>query len=279
MTSHRVIFRFGLASGLLVLFASSAWAAPAGPYYLSLGTSLSVGIQPDENGENQLTDEGYADQLHRLLRLKTRRLQLVKLGCPGETSTGMITGDGSLCYDPGASQLDRAVAFLQANRGAVSLLSVDIGANDLLNCTIGDEPCILAAFAAVQTNLPHILGALRTAAPGVPIVAMNYYNPLVAFWLQGPAGQELAQLSAFVAAQFNELLEAVYGLFRVPVADVARAFHADDFRLIPGIGLPVNVVVVCQWTWMCAPAPVGPNVHANRIGYLVIALALAAALH
>jgi hypothetical protein len=74
-------------------------------------------------------------------------------------------------------------------------------------------------------------------------------------------------------------LEGLYAAYRVPVGDVARAFHADDFRLIPGIGLPVNVVVVCQWTWMCAPAPVGPNVHANRIGYLVIALALAAALH
>jgi lysophospholipase L1-like esterase len=278
MRSQRAIVGCGVASALVVLFASSAPAAPAGPYYVSLGTSLSVGVQPDENGQNELTNDGYADQLHRLLRLKTRRLQLVKLGCPGETSTGMITGEGSFCYTPGASQLDRAVAFLQASPGAVSVLTLDIGANDLLNCTIGDEPCVLAAFAALQTNLPHILTALRAAAPGVPIVAMNYYNPLVALWLQGPPGQELAQLSAFVAAQFNELLEAVYGFFGVPVADVARAFHADDFRLIPGIELPVNVVVVCQWTWMCAPAPVGPNVHANRAGYFVIALTLAAAL-
>jgi lysophospholipase L1-like esterase len=278
MRSQRAIVGCGLASALLVLFASPAPAAPAGPHYVSLGTSLSVGIQPDENGENELTDEGYADQLHKLLRLKTRRLQLVKLGCPGETSTGMITGEGSFCYAPGASQLDRAVAFLQANRGAISLLSLDIGANDLLSCTIGDEPCILAAFAAVQANLPHILAALRAAAPGVPIVAMNYYNPLVALWLQGPQGQQQAQLSAFVAAQFNELLEAVYGLFRVSVADVARAFHADDFRLVPLLGLPVNVVLVCQWTWMCDPDR-GPNVHANRAGYFVIALALAATLH
>ena len=107
---------------------------------------------------------------------------------------------------------------------------------------------------------------------------MNYYNPLVALWLE-PGGQGLAQQSAFVAAQFNDLLETVYGLFHVAVADVARAFHADDFRLIPGIGLPVNVVVVCQWTWACAPPPRGPNVHANQIGYFVIALTLAGALH
>jgi lysophospholipase L1-like esterase len=278
MRSHRVIFRLGLASGLLVLLASSASAAPGGPYYLSLGTSLSVGIQPDENGENQLTDEGYADQLHRLLRLKTRRLQLVKLGCPGETSTGMITGDGSLCYATGPSQLDRAVAFLQSNPGSVPVVTLDIGANDLLGCTLGDAACVVAAFTAVQTNLPHILGTLRAVAPGVPIVAMNYYNPLVALWLQEPGGQQQAQLSAIVAAQFNQLLEAVYGLFGVPVADVARAFHSADFRLIPLLRLPVNVVVACQWTWMCDPGR-GPNVHANRAGYFVIALALAAVLH
>jgi hypothetical protein len=107
---------------------------------------------------------------------------------------------------------------------------------------------------------------------------MNYYNPLVALWLQGPAGQQQAQLSAFVASQFNELLEAVYGLFHVPVADVARAFRSDDFRLVPLLRLPVNVVVVCQWTWMCDPDR-GPNVHANQAGYFVIALTLAATLH
>jgi hypothetical protein len=273
-----VIFRLGLASGLLVLFASSASAAPEGPYYLSLGTSLSVGIQPDENGENQLTDEGYADQLHRLLRSTNRRLQLVKLGCPGETSTTMRFG-GGLCYASPSSQLATAVAFLRANRGAVALVTFDVGANDLLPCADGpiDFDCIAGAFAAVTTNLPPILDALREAAgPHVPIVAMNYYNPLVAAWVLGD--QTFAIQSAALLAEFNRLLGGLYASRGIPVGDVARAFHADDFRNVPGIGLPVNVVLVCQWTWMCASPPVGPNVHADRVGYFVIALTLAAAL-
>ena len=258
-----------------------AAAAPAPPIYVSLGTSASVGVQPDATGQNQLTDEGYADQLHNILKLRNPRLQLAKLGCPGETSAGMITGAGSKCLYPAGSQLAQAVAFLAANHGAVSLITIDIGANDFLKCAPAgaiDPVCLANAFAALQTNLFYILTTLKGAAPGVPIVAMNYYNPFVAFWIQGPAGQAIALLSAAVTTQFNDMLEAIYGAFAVPVADVERAFHSDDFRMLPIINLPVGVVVACQWTWMCTPPPQGPNGHSNRIGYFVIALQLASKL-
>jgi hypothetical protein len=59
--------------------------------------------------------------------------------------------------------------------------------------------------------------------------------------------------------------------FKVPVADVAAEFRTDDFRVIPLVNLPVNVAAVCLLTWMCAPSPVGPNIHANTLGYRVIA--------
>ena len=258
-----------------------AAAAPAPPIYVSLGTSASVGVQPDATGQNQLTDEGYADQLHNILKLRNPRLQLAKLGCPGETSAGMITGAGSKCLYPAGSQLAQAVAFLAANHGAVSLITIDIGANDFLKCAPGgviDPVCLANAFAALQTNLFYILTTLKGAAPGVPIVAMNYYNPFVAFWIQGPAGQAIALLSAAVTTQFNDILEAIYGAFAVPVADVERAFHSDDFRMLPIINVPVGVVLACQWTWMCTPPPQGPNGHANRVGYFVIALQLASKL-
>jgi hypothetical protein len=112
--NHRHAFAvWSLALGLFAVLASHELAAGASPpaIYLSLGTSLSVGIQPDENGDNELTDQGYADQLHRLLRLGNPELQLVKLGCPGETSDGMITGVGSICTYPSGSQLAQAVTL------------------------------------------------------------------------------------------------------------------------------------------------------------------------
>ena len=70
-------------------------------HYLSLGTSLAVGIQPDANGINQLTDEGYADQLHDIIAPEYRKLKLTKLGCPGETTASMIAG-GKCEYEEGS---------------------------------------------------------------------------------------------------------------------------------------------------------------------------------
>jgi lysophospholipase L1-like esterase len=282
MGSQHAVVRWGLVLGLLVFLASPALAAAAGRYYVSLGTSLAAGTQPG----SLFTNEGYADQLHRLLQVKDRRLQLVKLGCPDETTVSMITGnqitgEPSMCTYRGGSQLNEAVAFLRANRGAVSLVTIDMGANDLLPC-VGedgaiDELCIGDAFGNVNDNLPFILTALREAAgAGVPIVAMNYYNPFVAAWLQGPDGRALALQSAFLLGQFNDLLEGIYAFFAVPVGDVARAFRSDDFNtIVPRIGLPINVVLVCQLTWMCTPSA---DIHPNRNGYFVIALALVAAL-
>ena len=48
--------------------------------------------------------------------------------------------------------------------------------------------------------------------------------------------------------------------------------------LPPGGKAPLDVVRICQWTWMCAPAPVGPNIHANAKGYAVMAKAFRKAL-
>ena len=35
--------------------------------------------------------------------------------------------------------------------------------------------------------------------------------------------------------------------------------------------IPQNVALICLWTYMCVPGPVGPNIHANPTGYGVIA--------
>jgi lysophospholipase L1-like esterase len=285
MGNRRVLACWSLILSVLGVLAAPAWAASGGAqYYVSLGTSLAVGVQPDARGRNQPTDDGYADQLHRLLRLTRPRLQLVKLGCPSETSTTLIAGGLCPYAGPAASQLEAATAFLEAHRGAVTLLTLDIGANDVLPCAdlrTGhiNPPCVEAALTRLARHLPYILATLREAAgPSVPIVALNYYNPFVTVWLQGPAGQAAARASAAAADRFNALLEDVYAAYRVPVGDVARAFHAEDFRLLPGRDVPVNVALVCQLTWMCAPPPQGPNVHTKPSGAFVIALALLATL-
>jgi lysophospholipase L1-like esterase len=278
---------------LVTLGAGPATAAPnsgrAPLYYLALGDSLSRGVQPDPNGQNHPTDQGYADDLAGVGRLILPQLQLVKLGCETEETTASMIGlVPSKCpYDHG-SQLADAEAFLRAHRGSTVLVTIDIGANDLSLCISRatgaiDMACDQSTFQQAPANLATILARLRAAAgQRVPILGMNFYDPFLAAWLQGPAGQALARLSVQLVTQYNDLLEAAYRGAGVPVANVQDAFATTNFTdlvTLPTIGqVPVNVARICQWTWMCAPPPQGPNVHGRPEGYWVMAGAFVAAL-
>jgi lysophospholipase L1-like esterase len=271
-----------LAGAVPAVAASSAPSHDAfgASYYLSLGDSLSQGVQPNAAGVSVETNQGYPDQLYAALRFGDPRLEPVKLGCPGETTGTMITG--GVCSYPQGSQLAAAVSFLKQHRGRVSLITIDIGANDLNPCVILTDPtklqeCTAGALKTIGANLTYIMAELRAAGGSkVRIIGMTYYVPELAAWLTGPAGQESAQLSEQLAVIFSGVLSQVYQAFGARIADVFSAFHSSDFThqvTLPGIGtVPLNVALICQWTWECAPPPRGPNEHANKIGYRVIAL-------
>ncbi len=264
-------------------------------YYVSLGTSLSVGVQPNSSGIPLLTGDGYADKLFASIKpafdaagAQALELQLIKLGCPGETLDKMTNG-GSCPYVEG-SQLDAVVAFLTANTGKVHLVTIDMGGNDFRNggCigTTVDLNCANAVSAQISTDLAAVLATLRNAAgPDTTIVGMNYYNPYLASWLQDAAGQTLAVESAQAVGVLNDFLGTTYATEGMPLADVAAAFESDDFVNIvqssqppPNELLPVSVANICELTYMCDPAPVGPDIHANSAGYSRIADTFAAVL-
>lgn len=254
-------------AGLVMPVAASA----AETYYVSLGDSLAAGYQPTGS-----FDQGYADQLFTALQAKISGLRHVKLGCSGETTLTMTTG--GVCSYPHGSQLNEAVIFLQRHKKSVALITIDIGANDVY-CSITrplDMRCITDASTAIETNLPSILTVLRAAVgPGVPIGGMNYYDAFLAFWLQGEGGRAAATDSRQAFLKFNDTLETIYKAAGSPVADVEGAFSTADFAtkvLSPDFGtIPLNVARICQWTWMCVPPPLGPDIHANIEGYGVIA--------
>ena len=270
---------------LLVTLPSTGFAGfKSDRFYLSLGTSLSVGIQPDAAGINQLTDEGYADQLFGMIKPIARRLQLVKLGCPGETTVTMINGGIPECDYEFGSQLNDAINFLQTHGRKVKLVTIDMGVNDLLasGCIVGteiNEICLQNTILETADRLVTIMGALKSVAhPRTKFIGMNYYNTFLAAWLN-PAlgGPDLAVQSSLLAAGFNGALESVYGAFGIPIADVARAYLSNRFDIevpFPPFGdVPINVVLICQLTYMCVPSPVGPNIHANPDGYRIVAFA------
>jgi lysophospholipase L1-like esterase len=264
--------------GVLVVALLGASLAQAGgqrPYYLAVGDSLAIGVQPNGSGD-VATNQGYVDDLYALLRLRVPGLALEKLGCSGETAASMV--DGGECTYAEGNQLAAAVDFIEVHR--VVLITIDIGANDVDHCIslAGiDQTCLTDGATSVSGNLPYILEQLRAAAgPHTPIVAMNYYDPFLAAWvLAGTTGQTLANESLQATTDFNTLLEGVYQSFHVPVADVVGAYHISDFNVIPTLGVPLNVFLTLTWTWMGAPAPFGPDIHPNAAGYAVIAGAFA----
>jgi lysophospholipase L1-like esterase len=272
---------------LVVLVAASVFTAGARAdadsathYYLSLGDSLAASFQP--NGD---LNHGYAEQLHAMLAAGDPKLELVKLGCGGESTVSMRFGSqpssvvlscGTPRYYknvlyPKGTQLAEAVDFLHAHKGKVELVTITIGGNDLSRVD-ADGNLVVCVFeaagcgtraAGMAANLAAILGELRVAAgPGIPIIGMNYYDLFAPFCVSEPS---LLFVCGRVDA-LNATLAAAYAAEGVPVADVAGAFENDD--------LPSAAVNICAWTWYCSLG----DVHANTAGYGVIAQAFANAL-
>jgi lysophospholipase L1-like esterase len=290
----KVITAAAAAATLALTAAATAAALPAAAaerpsttsasYYLALGDSLSVGDQPNAKGVTLPTGHGYADQLYATLHRTDANLHFYKLGCPGETSATM--NKGGICGYKGddrysltarkGNQLAAALEFLKIHSGQVTLITLDIGANDLNGCiALGSitkiENCLPPVFKAVETNLATTLEALRAAAPKATIVGMTYYDPELAEWLTGKAGQTFAKDSIAVAGVFGQILTGVYTQLGVLVADAFTSFDTTDdtqFVTVPGHGkLPKDVALICKWTYECAPRPVGPNEHGTTQGY------------
>ena len=249
--------------------------APPASYYLALGDSLARGVQPNAAGVSVETPDGYPDQVYAALHPGRPGLRLVKLGCPGETPVSMI--HGGICRYPAGSQLAAAVHFLQAHRGQVLLVTLDIGANDPESC--GGEPGLSQLATCAVKDVPAAVGRLGTivarlkaaAGPGVRIVGMNYYLPALAEWHSGLPGHLVAWTAERLAAAYNDMLGRVYANSGIRVANVFGAFDTSDFTRPAGTSVPRNGARLCQWTGRCAEPPRGPNQHANRAGHQLIA--------
>lgn len=284
----------GLAALAGALPGAAAAKAASPHYYLSLGDSLSQGMQPDLNGTLRDTNQGYANDLFAIERHRVPNLQLVQLGCGGETTTSMLDGnnkDAQLFHcDRSGPQEAAAERFLRTHHhpGEVPLVTIDIGANDVDGC--GNVPasqiasCVTTGLAKTNQNLPKILAGLKKAAPkGTTFAAMTLYDPFLANYF-APAGSNsraLATESIALAKVLNGDLTAAdtkAGFLTADVADAFDTYDTTDMVTWESQQIPLNVSRLCAWTWACQTPPVGPNIHANKNGYQVMANAFAAVI-
>lgn len=283
----RSIRALAVVTGALIALVSPALAEakqPPKPFYLSLGDSLAAGVQPGADGVARNTRQGFAYQLAR----KTGGVRLVNYGCGFATTGSMIKGNRAClpARDPGyrnvspkTSQLAAAEKFLEARRGKPGFLTIDIGANDVASCGAGgqiDLPCVSKGVTEIARNAPTIAKRLRAAAgKGRPMAVMTLYDPFLALWFNGSGGKVLAKASQTLAKdQVNAVIAKAFRKHGFKVADVAAAFKSYEPFATDGDSTgtpPVAVAEICRLTWMCTPAPRGPDIHANKAGYGLIA--------
>lgn len=236
-------------------------------WYLALGDSLAAGYQP---GVGDDRSGGYVGGVLDAVQDTAPKAKLRNLACSGATTTSML-GTDRCAYDQG-SQVAAAVEFLTAHKGKVDLVTIDIGANDVTPCARGavDVACALGAVGTVERNLTTILGRLRAATgPNTEIIVLNYYNPFLAAWLTGPAGQQVAGLTTYLQTLLNGAVARSAATVDADVADVATAYRSfDTTPVATAFGMiPTNVATICAWTWMCTKN----DIHANDAGYAVLA--------
>jgi lysophospholipase L1-like esterase len=211
-------------------------------------------------------------------------LKLRELGCPGESIATMIHGPDP-CYVAPDTQLSDAVAFLRVHHNATTLVTVDLGFNTLNVCLRHldiDLTCVSPKLALLRSQLNYVMGELtRAAGPHVFFIGVGHYNPYLSLSTKEGSTETFAVNSVAAVRQMNRSLAKVYGSFKVPMADVATAFHEEDLRRVRTPhkeATTVNVQYECKFTWMCAPMPFGPNIHPTDAGYAAIANAIAVLL-
>jgi lysophospholipase L1-like esterase len=249
-------------------------------YYLALGDSVAFGytpraVTPPQNYLTATNFVGYPEMVARELELKD-----VNASCPGEATGRFIrltsTNDnGCKAYRSNfplhvaytSSQLDFAVAFLNAHRESTKLVTINLGANDAFQlqrfcgtsqaCFLGGLPAVLATM---QGNLGQIFAALRATGYEGKIVALTYYALVydaAGIWFTALLNQPMIN----AAQPFHVRIASGFDAFE----PFARA-HAGS-SCAAGLLIPLP-----------AAAGGGCDVHPTPFGHAVLAAAVIHAL-
>lgn len=151
------------------------------PWYLAIGDSITSGFTVDSGRAG--VNSSWALQLQPLLAGRGQDWTLYDTACPSERTDTYFTlcpGRRAIPFLASQSQHDAAMAAIRGHRDNLRLVLLDLGSNDLIRALAVGTDAVTAA-GQLRANLTRIITEVRAAAPGVPIVLANFYNPLATF--------------------------------------------------------------------------------------------------
>jgi lysophospholipase L1-like esterase len=161
MKIHKKLTSLLLVGSLLISIPATAGAKPEKKIvdYVALGDSLAAGWTPyNEKGP------GYGEYLAERFEQSQYSVDLKNYGVPGYTSVQL------------RNQLTNETVAASIRNAEV--ITIDIGANDVLQALRTNDPLILkAALDNVHNNLAAILATIDTLNHNVDVYVMGYYNP------------------------------------------------------------------------------------------------------
>jgi lysophospholipase L1-like esterase len=248
-----------------------------GTAYVALGDSLAQGLQKID-GRLRTTNQGYPDALAARLRAAGTPVRLGRVGCSGATVRSLVEGGldceppppRPLAYanqGPGTSQLAWAEDWLRRRGDRPTLLTIDIGANDLLGCATPNAARVRACFderlPVVEARLRDVARRLRAASgPRTVLAAMTYYDPAVALVRIGATRDAAVAFHDAVRRRANPAIVRVYEAEGFAVARVDRVFRTNRPATAEGV-----VDRTCDLTRLCTQA----DFHPTAEGYGLIA--------
>jgi lysophospholipase L1-like esterase len=190
--------------------------AAAQPWFLVVGDSVSAGlsVDPARFGHNS----SWVVDARQSLAASGRSWDVAAFACPGETTSSYATGCPLRFLVPAlhGSQRSAALAAIAAHPAGLRQIVVELGANDLVNGRRDHRPTD-SVVAGATARLDSVVSELQAAAPGVPVVVANVYNPY-------PSADRLA---ATAVARLNQQIAALASAHGDQVADFHAAINSD----------------------------------------------------
>lgn len=283
---------------------------PLGNQYLALGDSIAYGYQAAKFASFSSTDcsnpfvaniceshfhTGYVDVFGNYLKTINPSLAIINDGCPGEKVGSLINGylpnqaGIGFCgkgsgfpytflhhnYGVGNSQLQDAKNVLTANPTTTDPVTIDIGANDLLDfltgCGFPSAPgasaCIAAGlngeYATITGGIDNALTQMQAIAPNARYIVMGLYNPYPTLLNAGGFTGDSA------TALLNSEIKQVAIKHGARFVDPLPTFNPSGATGGPETG---DIATICALTGMCPGGTYNPgspsaDIHPSDTGY------------